>query len=165
VRGEMRALPFRGGSYRAVVNFCTSFGYFTGELENLAVVAEIERVLIPGGAFLCDTFNRDAALAHLVAEERRCTGDREYFIRRWWNATTSRLEKEIAVRRGDSTETETFKESVRAYTCGELIALLERAGLRVEATWGDFDAAPLGPSSPRLIALARKPLQGAAAWA
>lgn len=165
VRGDMRALPFRGGSFRAVVNFFTSFGYFTGELENLAVVAEIERVLAPGGAFLCDTFNRDAALAHLVAEERRCAGDREYFIRRWWNAKTSRLEKEIAVRRGDSTETETFRESVRAYTCGELIALLERAGLRVEATWGDFDAAPLGPSSPRLIALARKPLQGAAAWA
>jgi SAM-dependent methyltransferase len=161
----MRALPFRGGSFRAVVNFFTSFGYFTGELENLAVVAEIERVLTPGGAFLCDTFNRDAALAHLVAEERRFTGDREYFIRRWWNAKTSRLEKEIAVRRGDSNETDTdiFKESVRAYTCDELSSLLERAGLRVEATWGDFDAAPLGPSSPRLIALARKPAKGPAA--
>ena len=41
--------------------------------------------------------------------------------------------------------------------CGELVALLERAGLRVEATWGDFDSAPLGPDSPRLIAIARKP--------
>jgi ubiquinone/menaquinone biosynthesis C-methylase UbiE len=164
VRGDMRALPFRGGSFRAVVNFFTSFGYFTGELENLAVVAEIERVLAPGGAFLCDTFNRDAALANLVADERRCTGDREYRIRRWWNPETSRLEKEIEVRRPGSTETDVFKESVRAYTCGELVALLERAGLGVEATWGDFDSAPLGPSSPRLIALARKPLQGAAAW-
>src|SRR5262249_19683248 len=49
VRGDMRALPFRGGAFRAVVNFFTSFGYFTGELENLAVVAEIERVLAAGG--------------------------------------------------------------------------------------------------------------------
>jgi ubiquinone/menaquinone biosynthesis C-methylase UbiE len=155
VRGDMRALPFRGGSFRAVVNFFTSFGYFLGELENLAVVAEIERVLAPGGAFLCDTFNRDAALANLVAEERRCTGDREYRIRRWWNPETSRLEKEIEVRRAGSTEI--FRESVRAYSCGELVALLERAGLTVEATWGDFDSAPLGASSPRLIALARKP--------
>jgi SAM-dependent methyltransferase len=159
----MRALPFRGGAFRAVVNFFTSFGYFLGELENLAVVAEIERVLVPGGAFLCDTFNRDAALANLVAEEQRRAGDREYWIRRWWNPKTSRLEKEIEVRRAGSSET--FRESVRAYTCGELVALLERAGLRVEATWGDFDAAPLGPRSPRLIALARKPLRGAAAWA
>src|SRR5215831_12519400 len=155
VRGDMRSLPFRDGSFRAVVNFFTSFGYFLGELENLAVVTEIERVLASGGAFLCDTFNRDAALAHLVPEERRSSGDREYSIRRWWNPKTARLEKEIEVRRAGSTET--FRESVRAYTCGELAALLERAGLRVEATWGDFDSAPLGPDSPRLIALARKP--------
>jgi SAM-dependent methyltransferase len=95
----MRALQFRGGSFRAVVNFFTSFGYFLGELENLAVVAEIERVLAPGGAFLCDTFNSDAALANLVAEERRCAGDRAYLIRRWWNPESRRIEKEIEVRR------------------------------------------------------------------
>ncbi|MEP6993375.1 MAG: class I SAM-dependent methyltransferase [Acidobacteriota bacterium] len=154
VRGDMRALPFADGSFRAVVNFFTSFGYFLGEQENLAVVAEIERVLANGGAFLCDTFGRDSALARLVPEERRSCGDREYRIRRWWNAQSARLEKEIEVRRAGSIEI--FRESVRAYTCAELVALLEGAGLRIEATWGDFDAGPVGPDSPRLIALARK---------
>jgi len=154
-RGDMRALPFRDGCFRAVVNFFTSFGYFLSEAENQAVVAEIERVLEAGGAFLCDTFNRDAALARLVAEERRSYGDREYRIRRWWNAQSARLEKEIDVRRAGSTEI--FRESVRAYTCGELVALLEGAGLEIEATWGDFDAGPLCRDSPRLIVLARKP--------
>jgi len=155
VRGDMRALPFRDGAFRAVVNFFTSFGYFVREGENVAVVAEIERVLECGGAFLCDTFGRDAVLARLVPDEHRLCGDREYRIRRWWNAQTARLEKEIEVRRAGSTEI--FRESVRAYTADELIALLQGAGLRVEATWGDFDAAPVGPSSPRLIVLARKP--------
>jgi ubiquinone/menaquinone biosynthesis C-methylase UbiE len=155
VRGDMRALPFRDSCFRSVVNFFTSFGYFLGETENAAVVTEIERVLESGGAFLCDTFHRDYALARLVPEERRRCGDREYRIRRTWNGETARLEKEIEVRRHGSIET--FRESVRAYTADELVALLQGAGLRVEATWGGFDAAPVGPDSPRLIVLARKP--------
>lgn len=159
VRGDMRALPFRDGCFRAVVNFFTSFGYFLGEVENVAVVGEIERVLEGGGAFLCDTFGRDAVLTRLVPEEHRFCGDREYRIRRWWNAGSARLEKEIEVRRAGSTEI--FRESVRAYTADELVALLQGAGLRVEATWGDFDAAPVGPDSPRLIVLARKPRSAA----
>jgi SAM-dependent methyltransferase len=138
-----------------VVNFFTSFGYFRRETENTAVIDEIERVLRPGGAFLCDTFGRDYVLSRLVPEERRACGDKEYRIRRSWDASTFRLEKEIEVRRAGSSET--FRESVRAYAPDELVALLERAGLRVGSVWGDFDESPLGPDSPRLIVLARKP--------
>ncbi len=155
VRGDMRALPFPGGTFRAVVNFFTSFGYFLLEAENVSVIAEIERVLQPGGALLCDTVGRDYALARLVPEERRCCGEKEYRIRRSWNAGTRRLEKEIEVRRHGSSEV--FRESVRAYTADELVGLLEGAGLSIEAAWGGFDGAPVGPDSPRLIVLARKP--------
>ena len=89
VRGEMRSLPFPDGTFAAVVNFFTSFGYFLRESENVAVVAEIERVLRPGGAFLCDTFARDWVLERLVPEERRCCGEKEYTIRRSWNPETA----------------------------------------------------------------------------
>src|SRR4051794_37172776 len=91
VRGDMRSLPFPPGSFRSVVSFFTSFGYFLKETENVAVVAEIERVLCNDGVFLCDTVGRDWALARLVPEESRKCGDKEYRIRRWWNAETSRL--------------------------------------------------------------------------
>lgn len=155
VRGDMRALPFADGSFRSVVNFFTSFGYFVTEDDNLAVVTEIERSLSPGGSVLCDTFGLRHVLARLVAEERRSSGGREYRIRRWWNAETRRIEKEIEVRRAGSTET--FRESVRAYTADELTSMFERVGLWVASTWGDFDGSPLGPDSPRLIVLARKP--------
>ncbi len=154
VRGDMRSLPFPDGSFSAVVSFFTSFGYFLRESENLAVVTEIERVLRRGGAFLCDTFARDFVLARLVPEERRSCGEKEYTIRRSWNAATQRLEKEIEVRRHGSTEI--FRESVRAYGTEELVALFCSTGLEVEAAWGNFDAAPVGPDSPRLILLARK---------
>ncbi|HTR04377.1 MAG TPA: class I SAM-dependent methyltransferase [Thermoanaerobaculia bacterium] len=155
VRGDMRALPFRDGSFRAVVNFFTSFGYFRADAENTSVVSEIERVLLPGGVFLCDTFCRAHVLARLVPEERRDCGGKEYRIRRSWDPATSRIEKEIEVRRGGSAEI--FRESVRAYAPDELAALLEGAGLAVCKTWGDFDETPPGPNAPRLIVLARKP--------
>jgi ubiquinone/menaquinone biosynthesis C-methylase UbiE len=155
VRGDMRALPFSSGAFRSVVNFFTSFGYFLREMDNVAVVTEIERVLAPGGRFLCDTFGRDHVIARLVREENRSTGEREYHIRRGWNPETRRVEKEIEVRRGGSTET--FRESVRAYTADELTGVFRGAGLAVEATWGDFEGGPAGGDSPRLIVLARKP--------
>ena len=155
VRGDMRALPFGAGAFRSVVNFFTSFGYFLREADNMAVVTEIERVLEPGGRFLCDTFGRDYVLARLVPEESRSTGEKEYRIRRWWNPQTRRLEKEIEVRRGGSTET--FRESVRAYTAEELVEIFRQAGLAIEETWGGFDGGPAGSQAPRLIVLAKKP--------
>ena len=155
VRADMRALPFASGAFRSVVNFFTSFGYFLHEMDNVAVVSEIERVLAPGGRFLCDTFGRDHVIARLVREENRSTGEREYRIRRGWNAQTRRVEKEIEVRRAGSTET--FRESVRAYTADELTAMFHGAGLHVEETWGDFQGGAAGSDSPRLIVLASKP--------
>ena len=155
VRGDMRALPFSDGTFAAVVNFFTSFGYFLREAENLSVVSEIERVLRRGGAFLCDTFSLDYVLRRLVPEERRSCGEKQYTIRRTWNAATRRIEKEIEVRREGSIEI--FRESVRAYGPDELGGLFCDAGLTIEGMWGGFEGSPVGPDSPRLIVLARKP--------
>ena len=155
VRGDMRALPFSDGAFRSVVNFFTSFGYFVREEDNAAVVREIERVMAAGGRVLCDTFGLEYTLARLVREESRSSGDRDYRIRRWWNPQTRRVEKEIEVRRGGSTET--FRESVRAYTSEELTGMFRACGLVVESQWGDFAGSSVGRDSPRLILLARKP--------
>jgi SAM-dependent methyltransferase len=155
VRGDMRSLPFSDGVFLSVVNFFTSFGYFIAEPDNAAVVSEIWRVLARRGRVLCDTFGLDHVLARLVPEESRSSSGREYRIRRWWNAPSRRVEKEIEVRRGGSTEI--FRESVRAYTAPELARLFEEAGLNVDATWGDFDGSPVCRESPRLILLASKP--------
>jgi ubiquinone/menaquinone biosynthesis C-methylase UbiE len=154
VRGDMRRLPFPDRTFRSVVNFFTSFGYFLRETDNVSVVTEVERVLQPGGRFLCDTFGLEYALARLVPEESRSSSDREYRIRRWWNPQTRRVEKEIEVRRGGSTET--FRESVRGYSAAELTQMVEGAGLKVEGLWGNFDGSPVGSDSPRLILLASK---------
>ena len=154
VRGDMRYLPFRRDTFRSIVNFFTSFGYFVREDDNESVVAEIARVLDRDGRVLCDTFGLEHVLARLVPEEIRSTPDRRYRIRRWWNPDTLRVEKEIEVCRDGATET--FRESVRGYAPEELTALFERMGLTVEAVWGDFDGSAVGRDCPRLILLASK---------
>ena len=156
VRGDMRSLPFADASFRSIVNFFTSFGYFVSENDNFAVVAEIERALRPGGRVLCDTFGIAHVLSTLIPEESLHGEGREYRIRRGWNPQTRRIEKQIEVSRGGSIKS--FRESVRAYTGEELTDMFERAGLAVDSVWGDFDGAPAGPESPRLILLAHKPV-------
>ena len=47
---------------------------------------------------------------------------------------------------------------VRSYSEEEWRDVFERAGLAVDSVWGDFDGAPAGPDSPRLILLAHKPV-------
>ncbi|HWC75748.1 MAG TPA: methyltransferase domain-containing protein, partial [Gemmatimonadales bacterium] len=40
VRGDMRALPFRSGSFALAVNLFTSFGYFLSDDEHRSVVQQ-----------------------------------------------------------------------------------------------------------------------------
>ena len=51
-RADMRHLPFCDGVFAGLVNFFTSFGYFSAEDENAQVVREMARVLEPNAVFL-----------------------------------------------------------------------------------------------------------------
>ena len=48
VRGDMRALPFRAGSFALAVNLFTSFGYFRDDKEHGLVVRQVVDSLRPG---------------------------------------------------------------------------------------------------------------------
>ena len=54
-----------------VLNLFTSFGYFVEDRDNERVLAEIRRVLKPGGRFLIDFLNRPAVLRSLVPVSER----------------------------------------------------------------------------------------------
>lgn len=157
VGGDMRHLPFADRTFDWVLNFFTSFGYFEGERENFRVLAEIERVLTPGGRFMVDFFNLDRVLATLTPRDVREEGDRRVEMERWFDGETRRLNKRIRVS-APGRPTRTFLESVRGYRLPEVEMGLSWAGLELTDTFGDFCGEPFEPDSERLILVGRKPV-------
>ena len=152
VRGDMRALPFRPGSFALAVNLFTSFGYFRDDAEHQVVVHQVSVVLAPGGRFVLDYLNADQVRRSLrVAEtvpigarggvgdtvriSRRISDDGRYII------------KEIEIR----DEGRSFQERVRLFSPAELRALISAAGFAVERAYGDYDGRPLTADAPRAI--------------
>lgn len=155
VRSDMRQLPFRTGSFGAVVNFFTSFGYFDDLADDIRVVREVARVLAPGGAFLSDFFNAERVVSTLAVREVKTVAGARVSIRRRYDPSSRRVEKEIEM--GSGEDKRVFKECVRAYTEHELRSLHRAAGLTVRAAYGNFDGTPFDRGrSPRLILLATK---------
>ena len=158
VRADMLHLPFRSGAFGAVVSFFTSIGYFERDEENAQVLREMARVLRPGGRLALDFFNPDVTIPALVAEEEQQLGERRVRIRRWFDESRRRIEKEIVFL--DEADGARFRESVRAFRREELVDLLGAAGLPVEICADereDGTIAPCGAGSPRFLFVSRKP--------
>lgn len=156
VEADMRCLPFAAGSFDAVANLFTSFGYFDSEEENLAVLGEVARTLRPGGLFALDHINRRHLETFLQAtSERHCDRGIRVVERRRFDPASGRIEK--TVHWHDATgETDRWTESVRVYGRDDLACALESRGLRELRFFGDYDGSPLAEESPRMIILARK---------
>jgi SAM-dependent methyltransferase len=144
-RADMRALPFCTGSFRGLVNFFTSFGYFANEQENRAVVVEMARVLESGAVFLFDYLNVHRELEKLVQRETRSTPFGAVQIERWFDASDRSFNKRIAI------GSRHYLERVRGYDLDEIAAMFDSAGLHIDASFGTFAGAPFDREAPRLI--------------
>lgn len=154
IQGDMRDPP-AVRAYDLVVNFFTSFGYFREDGENARVLEAISRALRPGGRFLMDYLNRKHVISTLVPSDRRTVEGMEVEQRRWISGNPSeagghvRINKQVRIRE-DGAE-RSYDESVRMYTLEELEAMMDRAGLKVTQTYGDFDGRPVSGDAPRNI--------------
>jgi SAM-dependent methyltransferase len=152
VRGDMRRLPFRPSAVDVVVNLFTSFGYFAADPEHDAVLGEIARVLRPGGWFVLDYLNAPAVRAGLVRRDERREGSTTLVQERHLSDDGRFVIKSIHV----TEQGRTFTERVRLFERADLERMLGAHGIVVEAAAGDYDGAPYGASSPRLILLGRR---------
>jgi SAM-dependent methyltransferase len=153
VAGDMRRLPFADASFDLVLNFFTSFGYFERERENFRVFEEIVRVLRPGGRYLIDLFNRDRVLANLRPREEQEIAGRRVEIKRWYDATSRRINKRIRLGEagGAGGPPRSYLESVRAYSREEVTIGLRQAGLEVDELFGNFQGDAFDRDRERLI--------------
>ncbi len=152
VRADMRSLPFADGAFAGVTSFFTSFGYFESRDEDARVVAEMRRVLRPGGSFMLDFLNADRVRADLVASDEFEVRGHRVVQTRWidGDVVTKRIRIEESARTG-ARGARTFEERVRLYEAGDLDSILSAAGLSADARFGDYAGGPFGPASPRLI--------------
>lgn len=149
VRADMRNLPF-ADDFDVVLNFFTSFGYFPAREENLSVLREMARVLRPGGRFFFDYFNAEHTQRYLRPRSERMTQAYRIVEQRWIDATLRRVNKFTEVW-NEECRVAQFGESVRLYTAGELIGMLEEAGLEPDAQFGDYEGHPIAVEYPRVI--------------
>ena len=146
VRADMRSLPFCNGSFAGLVNFFTSFGYFSDEEENAQVLREMSRVMRDGAVFLFDYLNVAHELQRMTDRERR--GD--VTIERWYDSSDHSFNKRITIGQ------KRYLERVRGYDLDEITAMFTASGLVIEDAFGDFDGSKYRRSSPRLILGGRK---------
>jgi len=155
VRGDARATPFRDGAFDVVVNMFTSFGYFS-DSENAGMIAEIRRLLRPGGRFYMDYLNPPRVLDGLVPESRREKGGTLIVERRCHDPETCRVEKTITICRPGGEKRE-YCESVRIYKRGEMERMIADAGLNLLGVLGSADGAPYDADADRMILFGAAP--------
>jgi SAM-dependent methyltransferase len=152
VRADMRALPIRPGSMDLTVNLFTSFGYFEHDAEHATALGEMVSTLRSGGWFVIDFLNPPAVRARLVPRESQRL-----------NGTPIEVERSVSpdgryvcktIRTGSGRR---FTERVRLFGAGEIEAMLGAMGVTVRERYGDYDASPLSPESPRTILLGQAP--------
>jgi SAM-dependent methyltransferase len=148
-------VPFGQNRFDYVFSFFTSFGYFDGPAEHLAVVRNIARSLRTGGTFVLDYLNGHEAEARLNREETRRVDGLTYRITRW--TSPEHFFKRIFIEDAGAGHPIEYSERVAKFTLRDFEGMFSRSGLTIEAAYGDyrlngFDAA----TSPRLILVARK---------
>jgi SAM-dependent methyltransferase len=154
VRADYRDLPLPDESFDAALNLFSSLGYL-GDEDDTRVLAEICRVLRPGGRLVIEIMHRDALVLHfrdsgwhLVGEGRVLLEQRTFDPAAGVAQTTQTLVEPSGER-----DSRTF--SLRVYTATELLAMLDRAGFEESRCYGDLAGGRFA-SDTRLVIVARR---------
>ncbi|MBN2018091.1 MAG: class I SAM-dependent methyltransferase [Candidatus Cloacimonetes bacterium] len=152
IKKDMREVEFNEEFDRAFLLF-NAFGYFSDD-ENLEVLKNISKALVPGGLFCFDTFNRDAFLKdflpYYVYEVRQdLMIDRNTF-----DPKTGRLFDDRVIIRDGIRKDVPF--SMRLYDYNEIEKLIEQGGMKVDAIYGDWQKSPFTMESKGMKIIAKK---------
>jgi SAM-dependent methyltransferase len=146
-QSDVRYIPFYE-EFDVVLNLFTSFGYFEETEENLKVFQAMSRALKQKGRFLIDFLNPQYVRQNLVPySEREAEG---LTIRERRQIDGHKVHKQIEIE--DGGKPRVYEEQVRLFEFPEMQTLLNDAGLRVGAVYGDFNMSPYDAhSSERMI--------------
>jgi SAM-dependent methyltransferase len=154
VRADYRRLPFPDASFDAAVNLFSSLGYL-GDEGDTAVLAEIGRVLRPGGRLVIEILHRDFLVRVFSPQDWRMVGEGRVLLeQRTFDPAGGVVQStQTLIEPGGARESRTY--TLRIYTATELLAMLERAGFASARCWGSLDGAPFAPGTRLVIAAER----------
>jgi ubiquinone/menaquinone biosynthesis C-methylase UbiE len=144
IRGDMRRLPLRSGSFSAAVSI-DAFGFFEAEEENQAVLMEAARVLGPGGRLGLKVVNGGPILDSFRETDYEERDGTLVKISRTLSLAPPRMIEKITVS-GTAGGGE-YERHQRLYRVEELGAAFERAGLSVTGVLASPAGAPFEPAT------------------
>jgi len=149
LRGDMRQLPLRQ-RFDRVVNWFTAYGYFD-DVDNRRVLAEVARVLRPGGRFLLELNNYSTLMRDFLPAVVVRQGDDLLVDDHRFDPLTGRnMVERIVVRDGRVRRVPYF---VRLFTFPELRDWLLQAGFTKVSGYGE-DGAALTAEHRRMLVVA-----------
>ena len=136
------------GSYDAIFNLFTSFGYFSQETTNIKVLENFKKGLLPGGHIVIDFLNLEKVIQQLIPEQHITKKGIDFVIRK--RVSENFIIKEIEVNQDQ--EIHHYIEKVQALDLDKMKYFAKAAGLEIEETFGDYGLNPFDKdNSDRLI--------------
>ena len=184
IRGDMRYLPFKADSIKAIFSLDTSFGYLSTDQEDKQALQDLFRILKKTGILLLDVFNWKY---EKIKGQRGITltiynyffnlfkplfliwpgtlyklfSWREYpsfylIQKRTINSKRKMLYDLWIILKKEHFELKIFRHKVRLYSLNKLKNMLKQTGYVIENFYGNYKKQALTVDSHRLIVIARK---------
>jgi SAM-dependent methyltransferase len=135
-------------SYDVILNLFTSFGYFEVESENVAVLTAIKKSLTADGLCIIDFLNLDFVKKHMIPYEVKSIDGIDFHISK--KISNTHILKNIEFEADG--EKHQYQEKVQALSFNHFQQLADKAGLKIQYAYGDYELQSYLPSqSDRLI--------------
>lgn len=155
VRGDLRELPFKDGTFDAAACFYSSIFFFS-DADNQKALADVARVLKPGGFFVLQAANPLYLKRIGLGEQtHRLAEGGTIYERTEFDRETGRDNGFRRLTRPNGTTLE-GRFSVRHYAPGELELMGRRVGLKLDRVCGDVALSAYARHSRELIVLMRR---------
>ncbi|MDT0347681.1 class I SAM-dependent methyltransferase [Streptomyces litchfieldiae] len=141
--------PLAPESYDVIINMHTSFGYFDKHEDNLQVLRNAYRSLVPGGHLIVDLLSKEmyaswAGTPKIVDVPGGMVVMRDVILDDW-----ARYRTDWTLVRGDVAEHASL--TCYVYSAAELRSMLEAAGFEKTECFGALDGRPYDARATRLV--------------
>lgn len=154
VNADYRELPFADASFDAAINLYSSLGYL-GDEEDTQVLAEVARVLRPGGRLVIETMHRDLLVRIFAERGWRLLGEGRLLLEQRAFDPVAGVAQETQTLIGSDGGRESRTFATRVYAATELVSMLRAAGFEKVMAYGDLAGAPFDLAT-RLVLVARR---------